>query len=118
MKFFFILAIVLSCAPAVAQKPIDWTLTGADVAVRTLDAYSTRRFLQCSCNQELMLPRWIVKSNARMYGYSLGVAGVNFLVARSLEKHHHAKLARVLRGVEISYETTLDVNNLRLRTKP
>jgi hypothetical protein len=109
-------AIVSAPAPA-PVKPhfdrIDFALIASDVAVRTLDTYSTRRMLNQG-NHELFLPDCISHSTPAMAAFSGAVVASNVLAARYLIHHHHPKLAKAMLAVDVAQDAPWAVHNLYL----
>lgn len=92
------------------------TLFSADALARTLDAQSTRRFLDapCKCYQEAVIP-FATGSSVGTYVYSYGV--VAGLIGTSYLFHHlgHHRLEHLPQMIDIVVETPAIVSNYQLR---
>ena len=90
-------------AQVAAPKPapmvkVDWALLVADATSRALDAASTRAMLTapCHCNYERVLPPAIADHAAALYAWEGAVVAAEYLAARSLRRHGHPRLARLV----------------------
>jgi hypothetical protein len=83
------------------------SLLASEASLRTLDAYSTVRANRCTCNHETSLPQSWANHAPIMFGYSGGIVGVNWFVARELQRHGHNKLARIPYLIDIGREAPL-----------
>ena len=90
-------------------------LFSADFLVRSLDAESTRRFMDapCRCFVEKDIGS-IADSGPRMYSYSLGIAGVAVGVAYVLHRTGHHRLERFVPVADALYDSQYVVENYRL----
>lgn len=113
---FFLLA-----TPLFAQesKPridrIEWSLLAADAGTRALDVYSTRVAIE-NGGHEILLPSFIADHTASMAAYSASIVGVNVLVARALERHHHSRLAHFATLIDIGQDAPWAIRNLLIST--
>lgn len=109
MKPIYLFLLFLLTLPLAAEqlpeapKPhfdrIDWTLLASDVGARALDTYSTRWSIE-NHNHEMFLPGFIANHTATMAAYSGGMVALDYFAARSLIRHHHHKVAKMLLAVD------------------
>ena len=110
----------LACGMAGAQEPrrikkVDLVLYAADSTIRSLDIVSTHALLAspCKCFYETdpMAPgsRDVLPQAAFHYGMTAAV----IVGHRMLERHHHARLARLLIVADLVSETWAVQNNFR-----
>lgn len=79
-------------APAQRSNRALRLASAFDGAVRTLDAVSTER-AKPDNNDDLFLPRCIVRHGETMLAFESGVVGAETAASRWLEKRHHHRLA-------------------------
>ena len=109
---FFLLA-----TPIAAQEPkpridrIEWSLLAADAGTRALDVYSTRIAIE-NGGHEILLPSFIADHTSAMAAYSAGIVGVNFLVARALDRRGHRRLAHIVTMIDVGQDAPWAVQNL------
>lgn len=116
--------------PVETAKPhidrLTWTVLAAAGGARALDAYSTQRMLKnnCSsgrqiagtstCNYEQNLPGFIANHQAGIYAFEGAAWASEFMATRSLVRHHHPRLARLVPLIDLLSTTSFAVNNLTL----
>jgi hypothetical protein len=102
--------------PDAPKRHIDrtgWTLLSADASIRALDVYSTHQML-VNGNHEIFLPGFIADHTSTMAAFSAGMVGVNWWAARSLERHHHPKIAHLVTMIDIAQDAPWAIHNLML----
>ena len=111
--------IALTLALPQAPKPqhfdrTTWSLIAADASVRALDVYSTHQMLHRGYH-ELILPKAVANSTPAMIGYSAGCVVVNALIARTLIRHKHRRMADLYLAGDAAEDGMFAVRNLTLR---
>jgi hypothetical protein len=105
LKSAFLFALILLALPLASQtlpeapKPhldrIDWVLLASDAGARALDGYSTTQMLRYK-NHEKVLPAFVANHAPTLAAFEGGMLTLNYFAARSLIRHRHPKLARIL----------------------
>ena len=113
-----LLAIVSALPQAPQPQPkfgiADWSLIATDASVRALDVISTHRMLTQG-DHELILPKFIANHTPVMAAYSSGCVASDYFWARTLTKHHHPKLARLVVAVDASQDAFWAIKNITLK---
>lgn len=104
----------MRCKPSSFADHILWTLFAADASARALDAYSTQRALQCSCNREVVLPDSISHNAGALWAYNETVPLFNLALSRLLNHYGHKRLARLPFVIDVGLEVPAAVKNLNL----
>jgi hypothetical protein len=103
--------------PIIAQRLLDNSLYGADLAVRTLDAVSTNTLLHapCKCFTEgdPMAPgaKSLAALSAYQYSFSFGTIALSKL----LHARRHTVLSKVIIIADIVSESYVVQHNMRLQ---
>jgi len=105
--------LLLLCLAQPTPSKVDFALLTADVAIRNLDVVSTRVMLERG-NRELFLPPVIVHHTPAMALYSNAVVAANWYASRTLAKHGHRKLARMVLAVDIAEDGYWAIHNFTL----
>lgn len=112
-----VLSIVFLTTQSVwTQSKVDNALYATDFTIRTIDAISTSKLLNspCKCFVEAdpMAPG--AKSPAVIFVYQAAFSLGTMTTSRMLEKHHHARLARLLVIADIISESYVAQHNMRM----
>jgi hypothetical protein len=113
----FLVAIILTAKLAHAQSKTNRVVYVSDFAIRTMDAISTGRLLNspCRCFAEAdpMAPG--AKSSVVIFMYQAAFSLGTITTSRMLEKHHHARIARLLVIADIISESYIVQHNMRIK---
>ena len=96
---------------------LERSFLAADVAVRALDAFSTRRILaaRCRCNHEMFLPGFIANHTAALTAFEGGMLAINYEVSRRLCAHGRHRRALALMVMDVAVVAPWAIRNLFLR---
>lgn len=89
----------------------EWALLTGDASSRALDVYSTH-WAQSVGNREALLPGFIANRTSTMALYSGGVVAAQYLIARTLFRHHHQGWAHIITGADIAVDAPFAIHNL------
>lgn len=94
------------------------TLFGADMAVRLLDAHSTRRFMMdpCQCYSEAVLPDAVAGSTRNMYLFSIGMSSAVYGLSYLAHRAGHNRISRIIPMIDIGLTGNSVIHNYTMHS--
>lgn len=103
-------------APLHSSTRLDkgqWAILGADIAVRSLDVYSTHKMLGTG-HKEIVLPDVIATHTPALIAYESGCVWLNWQGQKWAARHNHRTLGKIMGAIDVANVGPWAVHNLFL----